>query len=73
MRAPPEARPLIATSPDTTIMPPHDGEDMAPTKRNDESENRINDERLRPHVAGEYLKVLSDRGVRSRPLVDRVT
>jgi len=36
-------------------MPPHDGEDMAPTKRNEESENRINDERLRPHVADEYL------------------
>ena len=31
-------------SPDITIMPPLDGEDMAPTKRNDESENRINDE-----------------------------
>jgi hypothetical protein len=29
--------PLIATSPDITIMPPHDGEDMAPMKRLDET------------------------------------
>jgi hypothetical protein len=28
---------LIATSPEITIMPPHDGEDMAPTKRIDEA------------------------------------
>jgi hypothetical protein len=29
--------PLIATSPEITIMPPYDGEDMAPTQRFDEA------------------------------------
>jgi hypothetical protein len=31
--------PLIATSPEITIMPPDDGEDMAPTQRFDEAED----------------------------------